>query len=198
MCGKPTVPQLTPAHRRFLEALSFADQRCRAADSPFFQQLLSRADQCAQDAPELRPTLDAITPVLADADVPRTVIHGDFAPWNVRLRPGADCISVFDWEYGVLDGLPLIDETHFLIQVGYLLNEWHPEKAAHELAAFAAADRRLGCHVTQALQCVYLVDSVTRLLEEGYSPTDDMIVWYRRVLGLVRDAVAVREPTVHA
>ena len=198
LAGKPTVPQLTPAHRHFLNTLSFPGERRRAAESPFFTQLLERAEYCSVDAPELHRILTSITPALADTDVPRTVIHGDFAPWNVRLRPGADCISVFDWEYGVLDGLPLIDETHFVVQVGYLLNDWSPEKVAHTLETLAAADTRFGPEAARALQCVYLADSLARLLEEGYAPADDMIVWYRRVLGLSRAAADVRKQPVHA
>jgi len=33
-----------------------------------------------------------------------------------------------------------------------------------------------------ALQTVYLLDMLARLLDEGYDPDDEMVAWYRRVL----------------
>ena len=51
--------------------------------------------------------------------IPSTIVHGDFAPWNLREHNGQ--IAAFDWEYAELDGLPLVDQTHYELQVGYLL-----------------------------------------------------------------------------
>jgi hypothetical protein len=52
---------------------------------------------------------------LESALVPETVVHGDFAPWNLLLsRRG---LYVFDWEYGELQGLPSWDEMYFRLQV---------------------------------------------------------------------------------
>ena len=62
----------------------------------------------------------------------RTIVHGDFAPWNLRERDGA--ISAFDWEYGQPSGLPLLDELHYRLQVGFLLENWSPDQAAEESA----------------------------------------------------------------
>jgi hypothetical protein len=181
---------MTPAHEQFLKALTVPFERRCAAESPFFIQLIARADAVAQAVPELKLALGLAKPVLANADVPRTFIHGDFAPWNIRQSRGLDSISVFDWEYGVLDGLPLIDRTHFLIQVGYLLHDWSPDKAIRELEAFATRDTTYGKTITQALQRVYLVDSIARLLEDGYPLTDEMVMWYRRLLELATDVPA--------
>jgi hypothetical protein len=79
--------------------------------------------------------------------------------------------------------LPLIDETHFRLQVSYLLKHWTEEQAARELTQ-AASRRPCGLSAAQALamQTVYLVDMLRRLLEEGYDAQDEMLVWYRRVL----------------
>ncbi|MGN6725485.1 MAG: phosphotransferase [Tepidisphaeraceae bacterium] len=182
LTGKPTSPRLTPAHRKFLDLLqSPADQK-PAADSAFFKSLLQRVDALGDAGADLRQVLGRCAAVLARTRVPRTIIHGDFAPWNIRLKAGCETISAFDWEYGTLDGLPLIDESHFEIQVGLLLNDWPIEKAVRELELRATSARDFPADAVRALQAVYLIDSITRLIEEGYATTDEMIVWYRQVL----------------
>lgn len=47
--------------------------------------------------------------------LPNLMIHGDFAPWNLRMIN--DDLFVFDWEYAETNGNPLQDFLHFhLIQ----------------------------------------------------------------------------------
>ena len=180
--GKPTVAKLTAAHRKFLELLQSPDDRKPAIESTFVRQLFRRTDALGDVATDIRATLAAIEPTLAKTVIPRTIIHGDFAPWNIRHKKGCESISAFDWEYGALDGLPLIDESHFEIQVGLLLGDWAVGRAVRELETRAASNAHFGPAAVRALQAVYLIDSITRLLEEGYSASDEMIVWYRQLL----------------
>src|SRR5213079_1842599 len=91
--------------------------------------------------PELSATLEGWTPTLEQISIPSTIVHGDFAPWNLRTHKRT--ISAFDWEYGELDGLPLIDETHFMLQLGFQMENWTPEQANHRLRDLAAS-RPLG------------------------------------------------------
>lgn len=44
--------------------------------------------------------------------LPATLVHGDFAPWNIRDLPGGACTLV-DWESGQWRGFPLHDLCHF-------------------------------------------------------------------------------------
>jgi len=186
--GKPTPAQLTPAHHELLAAL-----RCGptiwANESNMIASLEARLINLQSSyAPRLLGALDGLRPTLASLRIPSTVVHGDFTPWNLRQHAGS--IAAFDWEYAQLDGLPLIDETHFRLQVGYLLHNWSDKRAAHELhhAAAEAAPLIVMVNQAQALQCVYLIDMLARLLEEGYDPKDEMILWYRRVLRRIAPA----------
>jgi hypothetical protein len=47
-----------------------------------------------------------------DAVVPAVLVHGDFAPWNIRELPDGACALV-DWELAEWKGMPLHDLCHF-------------------------------------------------------------------------------------
>ena len=48
------------------------------------------------------------------------IVHGDFAPWNVRVSPSGDWMAL-DWERGDLNGPPAWDWFHYVIQKGILV-----------------------------------------------------------------------------
>jgi hypothetical protein len=180
LAGSPPAAQWTPAHELFLETLRRGSLK-PAAYTAMVRSLNARLPLLAVLGDRLQNVLDEMMPVLEGMKVPWTIVHGDFAPWNLRQHMGR--ISAFDWEYAQLDGLPLIDETHFRLQVGYLLHHWTDEHAARELAD-VAAELPMGYTAQQAraLQVIYVVDMLARLIEEGYDPNDEMLSWYRRVL----------------
>ncbi len=43
-------------------------------------------------------------------------IHGDFAPWNIKLTEH-DHLAVFDWEYGCATGAPGIDLAYYFLSI---------------------------------------------------------------------------------
>jgi hypothetical protein len=47
-----------------------------------------------------------------DAVVPAALVHGDFAPWNIRELDGGAC-TLLDWESAEWAGMPLYDLCHF-------------------------------------------------------------------------------------
>ncbi len=47
-----------------------------------------------------------------ETPVARVIVHGDFAPWNLKIKPDGTLIA-FDWEEGSLTGLPFYDLLHF-------------------------------------------------------------------------------------
>jgi hypothetical protein len=178
--GKTAVAKLTPAHRQFLASLRNGRVK-PAASTQMVQTLPSRFAALYPPHPELDAALEAVMPILEYTDVASTIVHGDFAAWNLRTHGGR--IHAFDWEYAELDGLPLVDETHYMLQLGYQLQNWTPDQAHAELAKMAAA-KPVGFEPEQvtAIQIVYFLDNLARLFNEGYSPEDDFIIWYRSVL----------------
>lgn len=179
--GRPAPARFTELHRRYLQSLQSPGDLRIATDTAFFKDLQSRIDALGERAGDLKSTFEKVRPTLAAAAVPHTLIHGDFAPWNLRVTSEGR-MAAFDWEYGSLDGLPLLDETHFALQVGWLLHDWAPDRAAQELNAGAVARDGLSACVVRALQVTYLVDALTRLLGEEYDRDDDVIAWHRTVL----------------
>ncbi len=49
------------------------------------------------------------------------VMHGDFAPWNIKVDPKSGTWQVFDWERGEIMGVPGWDWLHFEIQTAILV-----------------------------------------------------------------------------
>jgi len=191
--GRATAPRLTPAHRQFLRSLEGA-QRLPAAATPLVEALPGRIAALPQDQSQLRAILVDALPHLERVVVPVTIVHGDFAPWNLREHNGQ--IAAFDWEYAQPGGLPLLDEVHFCLQVGYLIDGWDARRAAEYLAAMAAPGvTPYAPEGVRALQVVYFLDQLVRLLAEGYGSENDMVTWYRHLLAQLADAPAVAAPT---
>ncbi len=192
--AKPAASKLTPAHLVFLKSLRNGDVKPAAATNMVATLPARLSDLPVQARQELGAILERLMPTLQSLEVPSTVVHGDFAPWNLRTHDGR--ISAFDWEYGELDGLPLIDETHYLLQLGSQLHHWNVDQAYQCLAEIAASGP-LGMNETQvrAIHSVYLIDSLVRLLNEGYDADDEMLAWYRQLLNRLSirslEAVAV-------
>jgi hypothetical protein len=190
--GSVTPARWTPAHARFLEALRVGPVTC-ATEIPLVATLGSRLSALATAREELANCLRSTLAALRSTRLPVTIVHGDFAPWNLRERNGQ--LAAFDWEYARVDGVPLLDQTHFVLQVGYLLNDWPVDRAAEELSRMA--DERplaLESREVRAVQAVYLLDVILRLLEEGYDEHDPMIDWHCSLLNRV--AAPVQEVAV--
>jgi hypothetical protein len=182
-----TVSGWGSAHHSFLKSLE-TRQVCPAAESQFVLSLQERIAALLPARPQLGAVLNSVMPELARIRLPITVIHGDFAPWNLRRRHVR--LAAYDWEYGHLGGIPGVDESHYLLQSGYLLENWSIGTAIGRLRA---AEARGG--PSRAVQVVYLVDMLTRLAAEGYDSSNEMIDWKSRVLstlaGATKEAVLV-------
>ena len=156
---------ITPAHLQFLAAMQ-TPLTVRAADTATAADLTDRLRALPVARPELLAICQRVLPVLREFDVPLTIVHGDFAPWNLRLHNGR--VSAFDWEYGEAHALPLIDEIHYRLQTGWLLEGWGAEQAVACLKEMAW-QRPLGLdprHV-QAIQTVYLLDALAAAWGRG-------------------------------
>jgi len=56
---------------------------------------------------------------LAEAKVRPVVFHGDFAPWNIKVKAGT--WTLLDWERGEPRGMPTWDWLHFVVQPAVLV-----------------------------------------------------------------------------
>jgi hypothetical protein len=180
--GKPVSSKMNQGKLALLASLRSPRQQF-ASESNLVTSLPERIDALTVDrAAELRDALDEITPTLDQMRVPSTIIHGDFAPWNLREHDGRTV--AFDWEYAELDGLPLFDQTHYALQVGYLLDNWNLTRACAFLSRMHEEnDLGLSADQVRALHVVYLIDNLARLFAEGYDEnTNDMVGWYCRLL----------------
>lgn len=193
--GRPAPLGITAAHDEFLANLR-TKVRIAASESAIAQSLPARLGALSPGREDLLDCLEAVLPVLESFQTPITVIHGDFAPWNLRLHQGE--LGAFDWEYGEVRGLPLIDEIHYRLQTGWLLENWNTEAAANCLRELTARCP-LGLEPGQAraIVIVYLLDALARLLGEGYAQDEEVVAWHRRLLDrLLPRSGAVREAAV--
>lgn len=76
---------------------------------------------------------------LDELKVHPTLMHGDFAPWNVKVADG--CWTVLDWERGERVGIPGWDWFHFIVQPAVLVQREKTEQILGRLEQlFASAE----------------------------------------------------------
>ncbi len=115
---------LTATHMSFLTALMGLGRREMSLTQwPSWERLYRAAQQwapaSADDARAVREAIEAARTSLREARIPFHRIHGDFAPWNIRMAPGQ--FVVVDWEQSDAQGLPFYDLVHFKVRVDRLL-----------------------------------------------------------------------------
>lgn len=155
--GRPGPAELSAMHVEFLEKLAAV----RRVDKPGLRVVEEVAARwkvvtwrCDWRWQQLgTETLTAARNDLEGAVVPCGVWHGDFAPWNTRIRDGK--LSLFDWE-SCEYGMPLgWDTFHFSVQVSSLLKKnW---RTKFDLTGAPGA---------RGLFLLYLLDSLARSLDE--------------------------------
>lgn len=121
---------LTDAHFKFLNELSQIDRIIVPIHStPAWKNLISSLDNI--DLSNLpRPIVSVIKRFTRDNFKSKTILchrtHGDFAPWNIRLK--GDAIYVVDWEDSEQIGLPFTDALYFLYSRSELSGLPNPTK----------------------------------------------------------------------
>lgn len=190
LAGRPPSRTLSPAHRQLLASLSVGPTRL-ASQSGIVRSLRGRIASLTSPRSDLLAALDGALTVLDGLALPTTIVHGDFAPWNLRVSDGA--VAAFDWEYAELDGLPLLDEIQHHLQVGFFLDDW-PVDRAHDRMMALASSAPLGLRPEQvrALQTLSLLALLARALlrlDDGFDSNRWLIARCRRLLGLLSDPV---------
>lgn len=165
---------LSEAHLDFLRAMETEDT-ATAGQHPGWQAVSENAEvfgrkyqqviQWARSDGQARP-------------LARVIVHGDFVPWNCGI--GEQGLVAWDWEHSNMNGLPLWDAYHFIIQrdiiAGCKLNkiESNLDILGHNFIAYSAVERI-------KLLLAYLIGSSSLRIKEGFS-RDDGIVLMRMAL----------------
>lgn len=66
---------------------------------------------------------------LSKLKIRKAVVHGDFAPWN--LRAGQEGLVSIDWEWAEADGIAGLDLCYGLLQEALLVKKLPPRQALH-------------------------------------------------------------------
>ncbi len=177
--GSPVAAKFGREQRRF-----FAELQADSAEPVFRSPFLARLDRRVTKAGEeqARQLLNSARLALATAELPRTLMHGDATPWNMRRKQGA--IAAFDWEYGLIDGLPVLDELHYRWHTRFLLDHRPVAAILRELDASARARSGLDETQSRALVDIFLVHGLVHRLEMGCGEDDEFVAAYREALAL--------------
>lgn len=126
-------------------------------DHPWIKKMMSRYT----DIP-----LSCITP-LAGRKWPVVFQHGDFAPWNILVKPNGS-LKAIDWEYGTAEGFPFIDLAFFILQVGRLIYRLSPKHATSHAIKLLSRTQSLNLTQEEAQAVVYLCayDTCKRIASE--------------------------------
>lgn len=127
--------------------------------------------------------LDTVFEDLAGKTWPVCLLHGDFAPWNLRRNRRVETISAFDWEFGTPDGFPYIDLAYFILQVAALIYSWPPVKSAIYATQWLAREPTLGLTEPEAraLARLAMFHAYLCAKDEGH-PDDNLFqAWRLRI-----------------
>jgi hypothetical protein len=127
--GTPGPTQLKSPLEAWL-GLCVSGDEIRASSSSIVRQIVDRASTLSDHHHDLPNVAEEWAGQLEQEPVRRTIVHGDFTPWNMLVDRGQ--LRIFDWEYGVVDGLPDWDAVFFELQVGIVHSQWSSERILAE------------------------------------------------------------------
>jgi hypothetical protein len=204
--GDASGNRFTGAHWSFLSGLML-DRRMTIGQYVFDQQRLAR-----RLASLHHDVVVALNPALLRLETARSricravVLHGDFAPWNIRIECGAGQprISVIDWEFGREAGLPLWDAIHFIVQTDALVHRARPWNILQNLKNFLNASDaliyRAAASVAKrdlvALLLAYLIDVIITGFEAAPSLTALQNVRLQLLKSVVENGLGTPATTV--
>jgi hypothetical protein len=120
--------------------------------------------------------------VLADKTWPIVIQHGDFAPWNLLLRPDGT-LAAIDWEYGTLEGFPYLDFAYYILQVSALVYRYAPPQALDRSVTYLTRHSRsdLGDEEARAVTRLAAYDAYLKSRADGQLDTDNLQAWRRGI-----------------
>jgi hypothetical protein len=125
LAGVRSPDQIDDAHVEFLSKLASSTKTTRSGDNlPTLHRSRKHLDSLTgvvdgswlSTMNELQQALSA---KLAGRDVPCSMSHGDFTPWNLSTSESG--LSAFDWEFADREAPVLADLIHFHLQTGILV-----------------------------------------------------------------------------
>ena len=114
----PGPKRLNEAHLSFFRDLFLSSRReCVFDGSPMWSRMFKLWQNLEHSFPvpeisRLGLALELLGDQLGSVSLPVSQAHGDFAPWNTRLRSGSS-LFVFDWERAAEGVTPLYDAFNF-------------------------------------------------------------------------------------
>jgi hypothetical protein len=161
--GRKGPVRLTRLHENILHTL----HAVRSFDVPGRQLVRSVADglkrffaKLGGDWRELASDALALAGrELENCEVRCGLSHGDFAPWNTRAS--GENLYLFDWEMASWEAPVLWDRFHFLTQTRSLLQRGSGPEGLEDFT-----------HAKRALYILYLLSSVTQLVDDQAKPSD--------------------------
>jgi hypothetical protein len=129
-----------------------------------------RSSLPASWADRLARAVDLVRKCSGLRELPTVRSHGDFVPWNIRVRPGDSRLVVFDWEQSEESQFALWDGFNFLAQVHIVLQRVSGEKSvARALACLGSSPLARALRLEQrqvaCLHLAYLADASARWFE---------------------------------
>jgi aminoglycoside phosphotransferase (APT) family kinase protein len=159
------------------------DRLCRLPQSGGCKTLAMVADEMEKRLSPFKAQLDEMAPDLLDRAlscidldiaVPTMLVHGDFAPWNLRKNPEAGYVLI-DWEWANFAGLPAYDIFHFQFNDDRLFGEKAGGYAAIRSGAICAEyfhRMDLDLELLPRLAIAYLLDQLeSHCKHRGYQHT---------------------------
>ena len=97
-----------------------------------------------------------------DFELPVTFVHGDFAPWNIKVAEKNENMALIDWEDFKPDGLPLWDLCHFCFIQAHLFDEKKWIGCLMESPLIDTYLKRLSINIEhkKTLVCLYLIQNI--------------------------------------
>ena len=156
--GKPGPLRYTPVHEQFLDRLHGCRSERRAGlhiveeTGLKWERIAGRMGQKWQELG--RETLRIAAHELESHEIACGIQHGDFAPWNTRIKDGD--LRLFDWESASWSAPVLWDQFHFMAQT--------ESNFKIRRVRESATDRR---RRNRSLYLLYLLNSVGQYWEEA-------------------------------
>jgi hypothetical protein len=161
----------------------YMDSLCRLPQSGDSKSLAVVADEMAKRLSPFKAQLGKTAPDLLgrslscidiDIAVPTMLVHGDFAPWNLRNNQEVGYVLI-DWEWANFAGLPAYDIFHFQFNDDRLFGEKAGGYAAIRSRSICAEYFRrmdLDIELLPRLAIAYLLDQLdSHCRHRGYQHT---------------------------
>ena len=120
--GRLSSRKLTDSHISWLLSLPKTKKTTTLDKQKRILFALVDDDSSGLSSEQLTILKKAIERIKGNNEIPLVLVHGDFAPWNIKQQPNAQ-LAVIDWEDAELEGLPLWDLCHFYFMQAYLFGE---------------------------------------------------------------------------